>query len=69
MNVAAHCEDPLFHSVSRRAAEWSGFYGAKDGQLAIQADLATNDTPGLWRISVRELASGRQRDAYMRVAR
>ena len=69
MNVAAHGEDPLFHSVSRRAAEWSGYYGAKDGQLDIQAELATNDIPGLWRISVRELASGLKGNAYVAVGR
>ncbi len=50
-----------------RPAEWSGFHGAKDGQLEIQASLATNDTPGLWRVSVRELASGLERDAYVQV--
>ncbi len=52
-----------------RAAEWSGYYGAKDGQLDIQAELATNDTPGLWRISVRELASGLEGNAYVAVGR
>jgi hypothetical protein len=50
-----------------RAAESTGFYGAKDGQLLIRADLATNDTPGLWRITVRELASGIEHNAYVRV--
>jgi hypothetical protein len=31
------------------------------------ADLASNDTPGLWRITVRELASGIEHNAYVRV--
>ena len=48
-----------------RAAERSGFYGAKDGQVTIEADLATNDTPGLWRITARELASGLTHDVYV----
>jgi hypothetical protein len=50
-----------------RAAESTGFYGAKDGQLQIRADLAANDTPGLWRITARELASGIEHSAYVRV--
>lgn len=50
-----------------RQAEWSGYYGAEDGRLRIRADLASNDTPGLWRITASELASGTSRDAYLRV--
>jgi hypothetical protein len=50
-----------------RAAEFSGYYGAKDGTVAITATIAPNDVPGLWRIHVRELASGRTSDAYVRV--
>jgi hypothetical protein len=51
-----------------RPAEWSGYYGAKDGRIEIRADLARNDAPGLWRVSVEELASGVRRDAYVLVA-
>ena len=41
-----------------KAAEFSGFYGAKGGRLAIAADLASNDPAGQWTIRVTELASG-----------
>lgn len=51
-----------------RAAEFSGYYGAKDGQLEIRWDVAKNDAPGLWRVHVEELASGRVADAYVRVS-
>jgi hypothetical protein len=50
-----------------RAAEFSGWYGAKDGTVEVTADLAANDVPGLWTIRVQELASGRTARAYMRV--
>lgn len=51
-----------------RAAEFSGYYGAKDGRVEITALLAANDVPGLWRLRATELASGREASAYMRVA-
>jgi len=51
-----------------RTAEFSGHYGAKDGTVALTATIAPNDVPGLWRIHVRELASGLTADAYMRVS-
>jgi hypothetical protein len=51
-----------------KAAEFSGHYGAKDGKARLTATIAANDVPGLWRIHVQELASGRAADAYMRVA-
>ncbi len=41
------------------AAEFSGYYGAKDGVLDLSLDLAVNDLPGTWTVRVRELASGR----------
>ncbi len=47
--------------------EWSGYYGAKDGTLDIQLDIAKNDAPGIWQIKVRELASGRHDVKYFRV--
>jgi len=50
-----------------RAAEFSGYYGAKDGQVEVTADLGPNDVPGLWRIRVKELASGQVADAYLRL--
>ena len=40
-----------------RTAEFSGWYGARDGTLAVQLDLAANDAPGAWTIRARELAS------------
>ena len=53
---------------SGKAAEFSGYYGAKDGAVELTATVAPNDVPGLWRIHARELASGRTADAYMRVS-
>ncbi len=50
-----------------KAAEFSGHYGAKDGVVTVKALIAPNDTPGLWRIQVRELASGLTADAYLSV--
>ena len=52
---------------SGKAAEFSGYYGARDGVVDLVATIAPNDKPGLWRIHVRELASGLKTDAYMRV--
>ena len=42
-----------------RPAEYSGYYGAKDGTLSINLDLAPNDLTGRWTIRATELASGR----------
>ncbi len=50
-----------------RDAEFTGFYGAKNGQLEIPLRLARNDAPGIWQIRVRELASGRTATAYFRL--
>ncbi len=50
-----------------RAAEFSGWYGAKDGRVEITADIAANDVPGTWQVRAQELASGRTATAYMRV--
>jgi hypothetical protein len=49
------------------AAEGSGYYGARDGRLALRLDIAPNDTPGRWRIAVTELASGKQVEAAFAV--
>jgi hypothetical protein len=50
-----------------RLAEFSGHYGAKDGRLYLHLDVAQNDTPGVWQIQARELASGREAGAFVRV--
>ena len=42
-----------------RPAEGSGYYGAKDGKLAVTFDLARNDVPGKWTLKVTDLASGK----------
>jgi hypothetical protein len=41
-----------------RPAEFSGYYGARDGRLTISLRLAPNDLPGEWTIRASELASG-----------
>ncbi|MCX7422609.1 MAG: hypothetical protein NT013_24135 [Planctomycetia bacterium] len=50
-----------------RPAEGSGFYGATNGTLKLKLDIADNDTPGIWQIRVRELASGLIASGYVRV--
>ncbi len=50
-----------------RVAEFSGYYGAVQGQLPLQLDIASNDRPGMWEIRVRELASGKTGAFYFRV--
>jgi hypothetical protein len=50
-----------------RLAEFSGYYGARDGQMELRLDVAPNDAAGLWQIRARELASGREATAYVRV--
>ncbi|MFA7173484.1 MAG: LamG-like jellyroll fold domain-containing protein [Kiritimatiellia bacterium] len=47
--------------------EWSGYYGAKDGTLDVQLDIAKNDAPGIWQIKACELASGQHATKYFRV--
>lgn len=49
------------------SAEGSGAYGAGDGRLDIDLDLAPNDRPGLWEIRATEGATGREARAYLRV--
>jgi len=41
-----------------RPAEFSGYYGAKDGRVSLKLELAPNDAPGTWTIKATELASG-----------
>ncbi|MEN6401586.1 MAG: LamG-like jellyroll fold domain-containing protein [Armatimonadia bacterium] len=39
-------------------AEFSGYYGAKDGKAIVHLDVASNDPTGTWQIKAKELASG-----------
>jgi len=48
-------------------AEFSGYYAATGGKATIQLDIAKNDPAGIWKIEVRELASGRTTKRYLRV--
>ncbi|QDT88588.1 LamG-like jellyroll fold domain-containing protein [Gimesia algae] len=50
-----------------RVAEFSGYYGAEQGQLPLKLDIASNDRPGMWKVHVRELASGQTGVFYFRV--
>jgi hypothetical protein len=49
------------------AAEYSGYYGAKDGKITIKMDIAKNERPGNWRVLVRELASGKKSETTMNI--
>ena len=40
------------------AAEFSGWYAATGGKLALELNVAPNDAVGTWTVAVRELASG-----------
>lgn len=42
-----------------KPAEFSGWYGAKDGKLTLTLDMASNDLTGQWMVEVEELASKR----------
>lgn len=50
-----------------RTAEFSGSYAAKNGQLTIPFDFASNDRIGVWEIRAQELASRRSTSAYVRL--
>ena len=50
-----------------RVAEFSGFYGAKDGILNLNLDLASNDAAGTWIIRAQELCSLRSTEKRMEV--
>ena len=54
---------------SGRPAEFSGYYGAKDGRVGITLDLAPNDAVGEWTIRATELASGVRRESSMTLIR
>jgi hypothetical protein len=53
--------------AERRMTEFSGYYGAADGQAEITLDIAPNDPFGIWQIEARDLASGRKAVGYFRV--
>ena len=50
-----------------RLAEFSGAYGAADGQVELVLDIAANDPFGVWQVEARELASGQTACGYFRV--
>jgi hypothetical protein len=50
-----------------RPAEPSGYYGAVNGRQKIELVLAKNDVPGIWKVSVHELASGKSKETTFRV--
>jgi len=50
-----------------RPAEGAGYWAAVDARLEIPLEIAPNDTPGIWQIDIRELASGHRARAYFRV--
>lgn len=52
-----------------RLAEGSGYHGLEDGRLELKLDLAPNEDPGAWQITVRELASRRSATASVLVSR
>lgn len=57
------------HDASGRSTEGTGFYGAKAGMLKVTLDIASNEEPGVWSITVRELASRMEQTRYVRVER
>jgi hypothetical protein len=59
--------DVRIQDPAGRQAEFSGFYGAADGQCTISLDIPGNTPPGTWQVRVRELASGRTATAHFRV--
>jgi hypothetical protein len=61
---------PVFVQISDpagRVAEFSGYHAAKDGRLDLHLEPASNDAPGVWQIRARELASGREATAFVRI--
>ena len=50
-----------------RQAERSGNDASTDGALTLDLDLASNDTLGVWQITVRESASGLTARQHFRV--
>lgn len=50
-----------------RVAEFSGYYGARDGRQELRVTPAPNDTAGVWTLTARELASGKLARHYFRL--
>ena len=50
-----------------RPAEPSGFHGAAGGRLDLTLDLAANDVPGTWTVRAKDLATGNEAAASVRV--
>lgn len=50
-----------------RPAEYSGHYGASHGVLRLRLDIAANDTPGVWQIRIRDLASGKTANRFVSI--
>lgn len=50
-----------------RVAEFSGYRALVDGVQTLQIQIAPNDKAGIWRVRVRELASGKGSSVYIRV--
>ncbi|MGB0579698.1 MAG: LamG domain-containing protein, partial [Limisphaerales bacterium] len=50
-----------------RELEFSGHYGAKNGKLEVEIDIAPNDEIGLWEIIATELASRQSSRHYLRI--
>ena len=48
-------------------AEFSGYYGANNGQINLNLDIAPNDSAGIWEIHVRDLASRKTGRTFFRV--
>ncbi len=59
--------DVQIRDADGQTAEFSGYYGAVDGKLRLNLDIAPNDAPGIWQVAVSELASGTIGYAYFRV--
>jgi hypothetical protein len=64
--VPVHVE---IQDAASQVAEFSGYYGAADGKMQIELDIAPNDVPGVWSVRATELASGRDAVGYFRVSR
>lgn len=51
-----------------RIAEMSGYRALVDGAQTFQIQIAPNDVAGVWRVRVKELASGKSSSVHFRVA-
>lgn len=50
--------DVRIRNANGEPAEFSGYYAAVNGKLAVTLAPAVNDTPGEWTVTVTDLASG-----------